>query len=89
MEIDGTVDKFKYSPQSDDGPFRHANMSRCTFDPKKKNPYWVVHRMDIGYRAWGALKSVLINRGLVMKAKKCLYEGVIVPTALYREEAWG
>ena len=22
-----------------DGPFCHANMSRCTFDPKK-NPYW-------------------------------------------------
>ena len=25
----------------------------------------------------------------MIKAKKCLYEGVIVPTALYREEAWG
>ena len=24
-----------------------------------------------------------------MKAKKCLYEGVIVPKALYRAEAWG
>ena len=24
-----------------------------------------------------------------MKAKKCLYEGVIVPTALYGAEAWG
>ena len=23
-----------------DGPFCHANMSRCTYDPKKKNPYW-------------------------------------------------
>ena len=23
------------------------------------------------------------------KAKKCLYEGVIVPTALYGSEAWG
>ena len=39
--------------------------------------------------AWGALKSVLSNRGLRIKAKKCLYEGVIVPTALYRAEAWG
>ena len=29
------------------------------------------------------------NRGLGIKAKKCLYEGVIVPTALYRAEAWG
>ena len=36
-----------------------------------------------------ALKSVLSNRGLGIKAKKCLYEGVIVPTALYEAEAWG
>ena len=39
----------------------------------------VVRRMNEGYRAWGALKSVLSNRGLGIKAKKCLYEGVIVP----------
>ena len=43
----------------------------------------VVHRMNEGYRAWGALEGVLSNRGLGIKAKKCLYEGVIVPTALY------
>ena len=49
----------------------------------------VVHRMNEGYRAFGALKSVLSNRGLGIKAKKCLYEGVIVPTALYGAEAWG
>ena len=42
----------------------------------------VVHRMNEGYRAWGALKSVLSNRGLGIKAKKCLCEGVIGPTAL-------
>ena len=42
----------------------------------------VVHRINEGYRAWGALKSVLSNRGLGIKAKKCLYKGVIVPTAL-------
>ena len=42
----------------------------------------VVHRMNDGSRAWGALKSVLSNRGLGIKAKKCLYEGVIVPTLL-------
>ena len=47
----------------------------------------VVHRMNEGYRAWGALKSVMSNRGLGIKAKKCLYEGVIVPTALYGAEA--
>ena len=41
----------------------------------------VVHRMNEGYRAWGGLKSVLSNRGLGITAIKCLYEGVIVPTA--------
>ena len=45
--------------------------------------------MNEGYRACGALKSVLSNRGLGIKAKKCLCEGVIVPTALYGAEAWG
>ena len=49
----------------------------------------VVHRMNEGYRAWGALKSVLSNRGLGIKAKNCLYEGVIVPTALCGTDAWG
>ena len=49
----------------------------------------VVHRMNEGYRAWRVVKSVLSNRGLGIKAKKCLYEGVIVPTALYGAEAWG
>ena len=38
---------------------------------------------------WLALKSVPSNRGLGIEAKKCLYEGVIVPTVLYGEEAWG
>ena len=46
----------------------------------------VVHRMNEGYRAWGALKSVMSNRGLLIKSKKCLYEGV--PTALYGADAW-
>ena len=49
----------------------------------------VVHKMNEGYIAWGALKCVLSNRGLGIKAKKCLYEGVVVPTALYGAEAWG
>ena len=44
--------------------------------------------MNEGYKAWGALKSVLSNKGLGIKAKKCLY-GVIVPTALYGAVAWG
>ena len=29
------------------------------------------------------------NRGLRIKDKKCLYEGVIVPVALYGAQAWG
>ena len=48
----------------------------------------VVHKMNEGYRAWVALKTVLSNRGLGIKAKKCLYEGIIVPRELYRAEAW-
>ena len=48
----------------------------------------VLHRMKEGYGAWGALKSVLSNRILGIKAKKCLYEEVIVPNALYGAEAW-
>ena len=43
----------------------------------------VVHRMKEGYGACGALKSVLSDRGLGINAKKCLHEGVILPTALY------
>ena len=49
----------------------------------------VVHRMNEGHRALGALKSVLSNRGLRIKAKKYLYEGVIVPMALHGAVAWG
>ena len=49
----------------------------------------MVRRINEGYRAWGVLKSVLSNRGLGIKAKKCLYEGVSVPTALYGVKAWG
>ena len=51
----------------------------------------VVHRIDEGYRAWGALKSVLSNRELGTKAKKDYnrYEGLIVPTALHTEQGRG
>ena len=48
----------------------------------------VVQRMNEGYRAWKVL-TVLSNRGLGIKAKKCLCQGVIVPKALYGAEAWG
>ena len=46
-------------------------------------------RMNVGHRTWGALKSVLSNRGLGIKDKKCLYAGVIGPSALYGADAWG
>ena len=45
--------------------------------------------MNEGYRVWGALKSVMSNKGLRIKAKKCLYEGVIIRTALYWVDALG
>ena len=32
----------------------------------------VVHRMNEGYGAWGALKCVLSNRGLEKNVKKCM-----------------
>ena len=49
----------------------------------------VVHRLNEGFKAWGAMKSVLCYRGLGIKVKKCLYEGVInctvgTITPLYR-----
>ena len=37
----------------------------------------------------GVLKSLLSNKGLGIKTKKYLYQGVIVPTAVYGAEAWG
>ena len=43
----------------------------------------VVHRMNEGYRARGAMKSMLSNIGLGIKAEKYLWEGVSVPTSLY------
>ena len=48
----------------------------------------VVQGMNEGYRAWRVLKSVLINRALGIKAKKCLYELVIASTASCRAEVW-
>ena len=45
--------------------------------------------MNEEYRAWGELKGVLSNRGLGISIYKYLYEGVIIPTALYGAEARG
>ena len=61
----------------------------CRYNDVKGCERDVVHRMNEGYRAWGALKSVLSNRGLGVKARSVYYKGVIiVPTALYGAEAW-
>ena len=46
----------------------------------------VVQRMNEVYRAWGALKSVLSNRGSGINAKKCLYEGVKVYQRRWTEQ---
>ena len=48
---------------------------------------WYTERMR-GIKRGGALKIVLCNRGLGVKAKKCLYQGVIVSTAIHAAEAW-
>ena len=40
MEIDGKVDKFKYSPAVIDGPLAMQICQRSMFDPKKEIPYW-------------------------------------------------
>ena len=49
----------------------------------------VLQRMNWGYGVWGALKGVMNNGGLGINEKKCLYKGVIAPTALYGSETWG
>ena len=49
----------------------------------------VGHRINEGFKAWGAMKSVLCNRGLGIKAKKCLNEGVIVYQQRYTEQKHG
>ena len=44
-----------------------------------------VHRIN-QYKEWEVLKSVLCNRGLRINSRRCLYGGVIVPSAWYDEE---
>ena len=48
----------------------------------------VVHRMNDGYGAWGAQKSLLNNRGLGIN-ERGIYDGVIVSTALYGTDTRG
>ena len=46
----------------------------------------VIYKMNVGYRAWGVLKKMLLNNsGLGINVKKCLsIWRSSVPTALYR-----
>ena len=55
--------------------------SQVTADGGTYNQLW--------YKSGGVTKSMLSNRGLGINTKKCLYDGVIVPTALYGAETWG
>ena len=49
----------------------------------------VVQRINERYRAWEALERVLRNRGLGIKVKKCLYEGVILYNRRCTEQRHG
>ena len=49
----------------------------------------VVHRINEGCKESRELKIELSNSGLGINVKKCLYESVIEPRALYIAEAWG
>ena len=48
----------------------------------------VSSRVKEASKCLGGMKSVMRNRYLGMEAKRRLYEGVIVPTALYGAETW-
>jgi len=49
----------------------------------------VRYRVNEASKAWGGMKAVFKARQLGMNVKRRLYEGVIVPTALYGAETWG
>ena len=46
------------------------------------------HRSMEVRKCAGVLKSVWKNRNVSMKTKRSMYEGIVVPTALYGSEAW-
>ena len=48
----------------------------------------VKHRMNEVCKVLGGMHQVFRNRALGMNAKKRLYEGLVVPTALYGAETW-
>ena len=49
----------------------------------------VRHRVNEACKVWGGMKAVFKVRQLGMNVKRRLYEGVIVPMALYGAETWG
>ena len=49
----------------------------------------VKHRVKEARKVMGGMKSVLKCRTLSMDAKTKLYEGVVIPAALYGAETWG
>ena len=49
----------------------------------------VLWRVGEARKAAGTVKSLWKNGGLGMGAKKMLYEGIVVPTAMYGAEVWG
>ena len=48
----------------------------------------VKYRVKEASKCMGGMKSVMSNRALGMSAKRRLYEGVVVPTAVYGAETW-
>ena len=63
-----------------DGPFLRANKSKFTFDPKKKNPYWLVMVANIinsivesrmRYRDDDFFVPVLFNADGLLLARSC------------------
>lgn len=49
----------------------------------------VTSRLGKASRVWGALGKVMRSRGLGLKAKRRLYEAIVIPSAMYGAETWG
>ena len=44
--------------------------------------------MNHGYKGMGSIEKLAKDREVSIHEKKCLYEAVIVPMALYEAETW-
>ena len=49
----------------------------------------VQQRVNGGMKVFGAVKSMWKVKSLSMKGKRAMYQGIVVPTALYGAETWG